>query len=84
MHCIISLLRIQNKLKEKDNETNNEINFIVSKNKVFAAALTLMAQGLVNGREQDLTYLSQSDKTKDSWLPLAWAVVAGDMIDEEE
>lgn len=55
-------------------------------NNVFAAAITAIADEMINGNgEEEMAILQAFSKNSNSsWLPLAWAVIAGERVKEED
>jgi ankyrin repeat protein len=83
INCIASLIHVTEKVKEmnendKLNEKKKEIDVIISKNKVFSAAVAMIGQALVSRSFEISNILEAFPNNLDiDWNPLAWAVSLG-------
>lgn len=83
--CLASLIRFHNKMeqKKKKDEIEDEIELETAEDKVFVGAVSMASQELIDFKEEKEVILKNlleafPNKPKDGWLPLTWAIVAGD------
>mmetsp|Transcript_32284 Transcript_32284/g.30779 ORF Transcript_32284/g.30779 Transcript_32284/m.30779 type:complete len:659 (+) Transcript_32284:169-2145(+) len=87
INCIASLIEVTDRVFEMNTEKKlrEENKAIVTKNKVFSAAVAMMGQALIKNYSGHYKILEAfPDKNSVDWHPLAWAVALGDTVKEED